>query len=878
MPHRLVSMLKRLVFPLVLGLSACKPAPQAQPRAAEAPRPASACQRSEPVEAEPVYEAPLAENESPFDPKDSCAVSRGGLTAAAAAALATARPALPVRRWDHKTPPARLALLERRFALTAAEREHLLRDGFVVPERLADTDYALALHEVFQSQLPLFISADAILHAIYASNDKLLARLEGTVLAPRLSRLLEALHCALPAAAPGWPEQVARDVDLYLTVARTLLADKAVASLYGQDPAAAALVAQARAAGELTEQPLFGRARMIDFSLYRPRGHYASAMQEHNPGHLDLAAYFRAVTWLSRLEFNLVSRSCTSSERGPLVRATPREAATAIALGQLVGRAQQTAELDQVERALALLAGRREDVPLPRLAELAAAAGIASLADPQLTQKLGRQIGSGYARTARTHYTWEGCTELPVIATLLGPRIVADTAALRPLLHGETPERHMLQAADVAYTLGHAQALTYLAGDLKKYPELRENLARAQKLARVPPGADLYSAWSAAIRQLAEPAPTGSVLPSFMQTAAFANLRLGSSLAAFGQLRHNNVLLAAQTYDEGGCAIPDAFLDPVPAVYDALIAYAERGAAVLRELDPQDSAEGSRYFARLGGTLKLLAKLARDELYGRPLTPEALRFLGMVVEVTGSGRTTGGSPTFTGWYFDLFRDRRDAFSGAAFIADYYTSSELGAVAYLGVSEVRLGIFVVDTGGEPRVVVGPVARAFSHVGPLAPRLSDAEGARLTAAQREAPWEASYTVAAPKEPPLTFLATANGAPDEHRTQELTLTVFSTRALGPVTIELLDHHRQPLGRLTKSVGVAPTRFHFPARPVPKGSEYFGYEGVHLQVGEFAAWELDARAQAQAGAPRAALRTGDGHAYGGMPPVPPPPPPPEP
>ena len=113
-------------------------------------------------------------------------MSRGGLTAAAAAALATARPALPVRRWDHKTPPARLALLERRFALTAAEREHLLRDGFVVPERLADTDYALALHEVFQSQLPLFISADAILHAIYASNDKLLARLEGTVLAPRL--------------------------------------------------------------------------------------------------------------------------------------------------------------------------------------------------------------------------------------------------------------------------------------------------------------------------------------------------------------------------------------------------------------------------------------------------------------------------------------------------------------------------------------------------------------------------------------------------------------------------------------------------------------------------------------------------------------------
>lgn len=877
---------RRLGVLLLLGIVACPqtPPPAQKPKPTPAALPsASACERSQKSEPEAIYTAPLTPNAEPFDAKNVCAVTQGGLQATGDAVLRSdLRPALPLRRWDHKSQPARLGAIDRRFALTGEERDRLMRDGFVVSARLDDVDYVTALHEVFQSQLPLYVSADAVLHAIYASSDKLLAELEATLLAPRLDRLLESLHCALPEAAKGLPSAIARDVDLYLAVARTLLAAKGVASLYGQESEVSKLVGKVKAAEELAEISIFGRKRMVDFSLYRPRGHYAADLAEQNPGHTDLSAYFRAAMWLSRLEWNLVSRSCRSSERGPDASPTPHEAAVAIAMGRLITAAKGEEDLAALDRAWGLLAGKREDVPLPKLAVLAAGAGINSLDDPELSAKLRKAIGADYVRTARTHYTWEGCKDLPVIATMLGPRVVADAASTRPLVHGETLERHMLHAADMAYALGHDRALTYLAADLAKYPALRQNLDKARVVMNGRQGPDLYSAWSAAIGKLAAPGPAGAALPSFMQTAAFADLRVNSAVAAFGQLRHNYVLLAAQTYDEGGCAIPDGFIEPVPAVYDALVAYAERGAATLRSIDPEDASAAQSYFARLGRTLQILAKIARDELANRPLTEEEKRFLSMVVEVTGQGRGTGGSPTFTGWYFDLFRDRRDAFSGAAFIADYYSSSELGAAAYVGVSGVRLGVFVVDVAGEPRAFVGPVARAYEHVGPLAPRLTDADAARLPASERSEPWASSYTVPAGVEPPLTFLATATGTADAQHTQEVTLEVFSSRPLGPVTIELLDHHRIPLGRVTHSVGLAKTRYSFPSRPMPKGSEHFGYEGVHVHVNEngkvFDAWELDARADAQSGALRTAIATGYGRAYGGMPALPPPPPsPPE-
>src|SRR5262249_17409568 len=142
-----------------------------------------------------------------------------------------------------------------------------------------------------------------------------------------------------------------------------------------------------------------------------------------------------------------------------------------------------------------------------------------------------------------------GSTDLPAIATLLGPRVVADAFATRPLVHSETPERFDLSVADLAYAFGHDRAKRYLAADLARWPTLPAQLERARAIVAAPStGPDLYGAWLGAVRALAA-RPEGA-LPSYMGTEAFQDLRLGSFVAAYGQLKHNHLLLAGQPYDE----------------------------------------------------------------------------------------------------------------------------------------------------------------------------------------------------------------------------------------------------------------------------------------------------------------------------------------
>lgn len=384
----------------------------------------------------------------------------------------------------------------------------------------------------------------------------------------------------------------------------------------------------------------------------------------------------------------------------------------------------------------------------------------------------------------------------------------------------------MLSPFDLAFMLGHDRAKTYLADDLAKYSNLDTQLGAARKITASPTTSeDLYGPWLTAIRGLAT-TPLGAA-PSFMQGAPFQDLRIDGALAACAQLRHNNVLTVGQGYDEGGCQIPDAYVDPVPDVYDALAEYARRGKTLAPIVDPDDKLRLSEYFTRLEKTLGVLSKIARWELSGEPLPAEAKRWLDLVVELRPYGGT-GGPPSFTGWWFDLFRLRQEGLGPATIIADTFTSSYDAKILYLGTHEPQMGIFVVDTGGPRRVMVGPVANAFTHVGPLATRLTDADAPRTTGS---APWTKTYRIDEPPPPPLSIVQTKMGASEPEQMQEhapppthATFEVKSTRALGPVTIEALDHHRRRYASQTLAVGAKVTAFRLPisaSKPKKKGQE---------------------------------------------------------
>lgn len=285
---------------------------------------------------------------------------------------------------------------------------------------------------------------------------------------------------------------------------------------------------------------------------------------------------------------------------------------------------------------------RREDVSIGQLAELRKSAGITELGSPQAFAALKRAIGDRFQRTTRLHPMPEGATVLPAIATLIGPRVVADAQAIMPIVNSAVPGRNTVHAADVIYSIGLDRGKHYLAKDLAAFPRLETQLEVARKAEHTfALGDDLYSAWFAAIRALAI-TPAGA-LPSFATTEAGADLRFNTIAAAYGQLKHNYVLMAGQPYSEFGCEIPDGYIEPAPAAYDALIEYATRGAKLAALLDLPDP-NGSRrsgghgqilaHFERVARTLRVIRAIVDDELANRPLTAIEKRWIGMVSELS----------------------------------------------------------------------------------------------------------------------------------------------------------------------------------------------------------------------------------------------------
>jgi hypothetical protein len=743
------------------------------------------------------------------DPADVCAIANRNIGRAERAARASRGEKAPTLAWDGVTPPKYLDRIDAHFHLTSEENEKLRANGLVVLDRLPYVNYANALHDVFQEELPLFVGIDPILHAVFRGTELALERVETRRLLPALSSMLKKLRGALAQSRGRYDDNTLADLDVYLGMPWGLLGlapapkdfdgKPPKASVLGHDEPVAALVTSV-GGKQLEEVSLFGRPRMVDFSQFEPRGHYAA----NGSGAGGLDTYFQALMWLTRIEFNLVSRSCRSSwpglgsDREPSAE-TPREARDALALAELAASSSALVEIRAFDEVYSAFAGRREDISPMEMLKLAGKNRIAAT-DPDAPEKLKAAIGTGYQRTARIHFTPEGCPDLPAIATLFGPRIVPDVAPLTRVVHDSVLQRKRLSAGDLGFVLGHDRAKKYI-DDLAVFPDLAPALvgARSELAKGVQASRDLYGTWLRAILPLGS-APRGAV-PSFMGKAAYDDMRLNSALVAYGQLRHTFVLLAGQGYDAYGCEIPDAYVEPLPEVYDALLTHVRR----LKTIAPG--------WNGLERVLSTLSSIAHAESDGLALTVAQRRWLGMAAEFVPAGGfnlDSGTPPTWTGWYFDMFDDRdHGATRAVPFIADYFTLTGVGEVAYVGADGPRMGVFIVDSGGAPRAMVGPVARGYELHAPLdAPRLDDLRALNPDL-PKQAPWRTSFAVADKPEPALELDGTvvqcepvaAPGAGDASAAQprggQWRIAVRSAKALGPVTFTLLDHHGDPITR---------------------------------------------------------------------------------
>jgi hypothetical protein len=675
------------------------------------------------------------------------------------------------------------------FRLTTNELAIFQTNGFVVSERLGSATVADVFYRVFSDDFPVFISADALLHAWHFSYQRLLEEAEETQLAPALQQVLEGMHAQLGLLTgpvlQGPLTNSVLDADYYLTVARSLLTGQQVDPMIGGDSMRSTVTntLKAVAALQLTDFEMFGEERIVDFSQFQIRGHY-----ERSP---NLGRYFQAFMWTSRIDFRILSASTNAQSL--------RNLGTAIVLSDLLqasGNAETWRQLDEVLR---LFTGRVDAMTFAQFSPLLTAGGADSLAaitSLQQLVELNQQIVQGQLGLqwipADVYESPFGTNQLqlPRSFVLTGQRFNPDGWALGQVIfdrikwNEEIPGytffgkviRRYASALDMAYAvLGNRSVGPGIAErmlDVGSRSGFRDGLPYAHNLTALARTFERMSEaswedsvvvrWLRALRELSAPT-TDARFPEAMRTQAWAMRTLNSQLASYTELKHDTVLYAKQPYTSIIlCQYPAGFVEPVPLFWQRLKEMAEALGDGLQRLpatgqisisDPmnpwqpivvdlaQRQAARLSFCANFAQQAETLQTLAAKELQQQPFTDTETSFIRGLMNRQDHPYE---GPTFDGWYPGLFyKDYGQALPGPdsngsnkpdPLVTDVQTAppddiDPQGGVLHEGTGNVDFLLIAIDNGPDRMVYAGPVLSHYEFVvpGPALKRLTDSEWA-------------------------------------------------------------------------------------------------------------------------------------------------------
>lgn len=626
-----------------------------------------------------------------------------------------------------------------KYQLTKDELELIGENGFMVTERIAPYTFEQGFIDIWTKDLPVFISADAMLHTLHLSYDRILMDLEQGRFLGLLRSAADSMfvHQTALEAKYGAIENMRsslRDVDLYLTVLRSLIGWYEQ-PFYEDNRDEVNTILDHIATEEVANIHLFSSSpRSYDFSQFTLRGHYANNQW--------LAQYFRAMMWLGRTEFMLTK---------PVQQGAPeqtdediqRQVIDAALLVELMERSGADENFHKLDALLVSLIGESDNVSPWQLREVLTEARVisaASLLDMEKVTAFQRLLTTKSFAMQRINSQIlmsdpmdPRMSSPPAAFLLCGQRFVLDAYILgnvvfdRIMYEGRKVMRMQPSAMDVLFGLGNNAAAQFLQDDMNQFP-YASNLNALRFLID---GYDTdfwksssYNSWLAAIRSLNIPADV-TALPPFMQTAAWWQQKMNTQLASWAQLRHDNLLYAKSSYGMSyGCSFPRAYVEPLPGLWQALSEYATNIATKL-EADSVKYPLG--YLHNFASIMDTLGRISEKELSGDKLTPEEHAFAsGMLYRVPDC------VPRYSGWYSSLIYGYQQGEPFDAITVDVHTApsdesgNSFGGVMHAGTGRPNMGVFVAsDANGVNTAYVGPVFSYYEHTTTNFQRLNDEE---------------------------------------------------------------------------------------------------------------------------------------------------------
>ncbi len=640
--------------------------------------------------------------------------------------------------------------IDAKFKLTRYEKELLSKHGFMVTERLKYKTYGDMMLDVYQKDLPLFITTDAILHAFHMSYDIILMNVEQYAIIPKLKNLLNNLNGKLPELVSKYSSnekmlQSLKDVDVYLNVASKLI-DRPVQPYYPDNSTFINNLLNLIEHGEISEAKLFSESwKDIDFSQFKPRGHYTKSE--------ELKQYFKTMMWFGRIELYLSAPKSTLSQTSEAdIR---RQTLDAALISELFELADAYQHYEEIENTIKSFVGEQDNVTLDNFNDVLNSANISSAdelldsanmqsfrdilaAKPFASQKILSQI--------LFHDPTSPDSIQPASGFLLfGQRFIIDSYITGGVVYdkikfnGQFVKRMLPSTLDVLFALGNNAALQLLTPELDKYL-YGTNLAALRYLVDNYSSGQwsnsIYNLWLNSIRTLNPPGER-STLPEFMQTGAWWQQKMNTQLASWAELRHDNLLYAKQSYSGGvGCYFPGVYVEPFPKFYLAMKLLAEKSKEKIANisLDAGGNLQSiDRYFSYFADVCDTLYSISIKELKNTALLASEKSFLAAALR-----KENVCGEVITGWYPNLYYNKQEGlFKEDYLIADYHTAPTdedgniIGWVKHAGTGPVNLSVINVNRpDGKTYSYAGPVYSYYEYTSVNFERLTDEEWAKTS----------------------------------------------------------------------------------------------------------------------------------------------------
>ncbi|MCB9420175.1 MAG: DUF3160 domain-containing protein [Ardenticatenaceae bacterium] len=529
------------------------------------------------------------------------------------------------------------------FVLSEGQRARLAQDGMVVSPGV-EKEFFTVYEQMRYANLPPFVTSDSLLHIYHLLFDKVLRTAEKESFIPLLASLNEAMLAQTDAqyqALKGsdWEDAALRTV-AFIGVGSKLLDANTPIPAYAADLVEAE-IANIEAASGIIPSPIFpGLENGEDYTQYIARGHYTTSE--------ELTAYFKSMMWYGRMTFRLKSRD---PEVGKAETRAALLLVQALRTAQVNGQPALDAWLDLYNPTV-FFVGRSDDLTAFQYLDVIDAvygpnADLAAIADEsKLTTfiEAANQLPPPMILGLVISVT-DNVEDVTKGFRFMGQRFVPDAYIFRQLIYRNVDGRMLPKGLDVMAAMGSDRAYTLLdeMGETEylRYPE---QMAKMQdwtaSLTTEEWTETLYTTWLYSFYPLLE--EPGAGYPQFMQTDAWLDKQLNTSLGSWAELKHDTILYAKQVYAElggGGSNAPQpllaqGYVEPVPEFFariSALTSMTLDGLDSRNLLNEQDGNSLQRLL-ELSDAFKLMAE---KELRGEPLTNseiDLIRFYGGELE------------------------------------------------------------------------------------------------------------------------------------------------------------------------------------------------------------------------------------------------------